>query len=60
MTILEGQCCGLGGCAGRKEPELAEKMVSNISEKDKVYTYCASCFGNFFRKGYEGTEHIPT
>lgn len=58
LTILEGQCCGLGGCAGRKEPELAEKMVSKISEKEKVYTYCASCSGNFFRKGYEGTEHI--
>lgn len=58
LTVLEGQCCGLGGCAGRKEPELAEKMLSKISGKEKVYTYCASCSGNFFRKGYEDTEHI--
>lgn len=58
VKVLNGQCCGLGGCAGRKEPELAEKMIAEVKEDQKVYTYCASCSGNFARKGYEDTEHI--
>lgn len=61
--IESAQCCGLGGCAGGKEPELAANMVQNVVRKaevsgHKIHTYCASCSGNFARKGYPDTEHI--
>lgn len=61
--INRAQCCGLGGCAGGKEPELAGDMVRVMAEeaentKNRIYTYCASCSGNFVRKGYLEAEHI--
>ena len=61
--INSAQCCGLGGCAGGKEPELAGDMVRVMAEeaentKNRIYTYCASCSGNFVRKGYLEAEHI--
>ncbi len=54
------QCCGLGGCAAGKEPELAEKMTKKVSEQGQgeLYTYCASCISNFRRKGYAGAYHV--
>lgn len=52
------QCCGLGGCAGVKEPELAVKMTEGLKETDKLCTYCASCCGNLVRRGCDHTEHI--
>ena len=54
----ESQCCGLGGCAGQKEPELAGQMIGNLSADNGICTYCASCSGNFARKGYGEAEHI--
>ncbi len=58
--ISHVQCCGLGGCAGSKEKDLAKQMVSNIGQEkeETIYTYCASCSGNFVRKGYKDTKHI--
>lgn len=53
---IEGQlqCCGLGGSAGRREPELAaempEKLRDSLSE-ERLYTYCGTCTGRFQRKG---------
>lgn len=52
------QCCGLGGCASGKEPELAAQMMGNIDDDQEIYTYCASCAGNFVRKHHEKTKHI--
>lgn len=53
------QCCGLGGCAGVKEPELSKGMAeSAMKYNDELYTYCASCISNFRRKGMEGAYHI--
>lgn len=52
------QCCGLGGCASRNEPEIVNEMVEEIKRHGKVYTYCASCSGNFARKGYRESEHL--
>lgn len=53
------QCCGLGGCAAAKEPELsagfAEAAVGGCEET--VYTYCASCAGKFMRGGRD-TVHV--
>lgn len=58
--IAHVQCCGLGGCAGSKEPDLAKQMVCSIGQESEktIYTYCASCSGNFVRKGYKDTKHI--
>lgn len=58
--IQNVQCCGLGGCAGGKEPDLARQMADRleVDKQEMLYTYCASCAGNFTRKGYQNTEHI--
>lgn len=54
------QCCGLGGCAGAREPELAKRMGQCIADQghERVYTYCASCTGNLTRMGYPGVVHV--
>ena len=53
------QCCGLGGCAGVKEPELSRKMAESAKQcSDELYTYCASCISNFRRKGMEEAYHV--
>lgn len=60
---IEGvQCCGLGGCAAGKEPELAAAFSKKISARafPVVYTYCASCTGQLRRGGVEGATHILT
>ena len=58
--IEESQCCGLGGSARAKEPELSEGMSKDIIEKagGKIYTYCASCAGQLLRSGASYAEHI--
>lgn len=60
--VNEVQCCGLGGCAGAKEADLAQNMAEKISETagDKVYTYCASCSGNLKRNGCKDARHVLT
>lgn len=59
-VIGDVQCCGLGGCAKRAEPEIASGFAEKIKEKDieKIYTYCASCAGNLRRNGCENVQHI--
>lgn len=54
------QCCGLGGCAGAREPELAKRMGQCIAGQghERVYTYCASCTGNLTRMGCPGVVHV--
>lgn len=60
--VEESQCCGLGGCAGRKEPELAKEMAQMLLEHgyEKIHTYCASCSGNLTRNGHGQAVHILT
>lgn len=61
--ILKGvQCCGLGGCASGKEPELSQSMAARIAQQghERVYTYCASCAGNLTRNGCRGVIHLLT
>ena len=54
------QCCGLGGCASLKENEISIKLAQSVSlaGEDKLFTYCASCVGNFKRKGFSNSYHI--
>lgn len=65
ICFIDGvQCCGLGGCAIVKEPEIAhafsnrvktELYKNNVSE---LFVYCATCAGNFARNGIDGIQHI--
>lgn len=54
------QCCGLGGCAPVKEPEIAKHMASALAGEKKVYSYCASCSGNLTRGGCQNVRHLLT
>lgn len=55
--LQDAQCCGLGGCGGRKEPGLAKMMASSMKEKE-IYTYCASCASSFTRNRCKQVSHI--
>lgn len=58
--IRDVQCCGLGGHGSHKEPELAKGFVEKLKAKGlkNIYTYCATCCGNFSRNGMEDARHI--
>lgn len=59
-NIRSVQCCGLGGCAAGKEPEVAASFAEALKEGDlpNVYTYCASCAGKLRRSGVSNVHHI--
>ena len=54
------QCCGLGGCAAGKEPEISASFASDLKDRNlpNVYTYCASCAGKFRRSGVKNVHHV--
>ena len=54
------QCCGLGGCAAGKEPEISASFASALKDRNlpNVYTYCASCAGKLRRSGVEHVHHV--
>lgn len=54
------QCCGLGGCAAGKEPEISASFAAILKEKNypNVYTYCASCAGKLRRSGVQNVHHV--
>lgn len=59
--IIKGiQCCGLGGCAAGKEPEVSASFAAGLKEKNlpNVYAYCASCAGKLRRSGVENVHHV--
>lgn len=60
--LKEASCCGLGGCAAGKEPELAKGMAKGLKEAgyEEIYTYCASCSGNLMRNGCGKVTHVLT
>ena len=58
--INEAQCCGLGGCASVKEPELSKEMASISAKYNNIYNYCATCSGQMKRNGAEKVSHILT
>ena len=54
------QCCGLGGCAAGKEPELVQGFRDTVKEQNRenVYAYCASCAGCLSRGGVQNVHHV--
>ena len=59
-SFKDTQCCGLGGCASSKEKEISTKLAKSVgkTKEDILFTYCASCVGNFRRKGFLNSHHI--
>lgn len=59
-VIEEVQCCGLGGCARAKEPEVSGGFTEQLKAQgyESVYTYCASCAGKFTRDGMKNVHHV--
>lgn len=53
-------CCGMGGLASRKEPELVEGYLNELRALDvpNLYTYCATCSGQFQKHGLTNVKHI--
>ena len=68
LPLLQGQieqlggvqCCGLGGSAAASEPQIAAGFAQKMQSKglSEMYTYCASCAGQFARSGCEGVHHL--
>lgn len=58
--ITDVQCCGLGGCAIVKERDLALDMPKKLKKQGHkdILTYCATCAGNFKRRGLDNVQHI--
>ncbi|QCD53139.1 heterodisulfide reductase-related iron-sulfur binding cluster [Campylobacter sp. RM16192] len=55
-------CCGLGGLAKSNEKSIANGYCQMIKDEQtpNVYTYCATCSGNFQRNGIKNIKHIAT
>ena len=61
-SFKDVNCCGLGGLAKSEEPELAAAYPAAVKAKNlpNLYTYCATCCGNFKRNGVQNIKHIAT
>lgn len=60
QLLTSAQCCGLGGSAIAKEPEMASSFTEKIiAESGGAFcTYCASCAGMFCRGGAKEVRHV--
>lgn len=60
VTISNVQCCGLGGSAAVREPDLSIKFIEKLKKNSApaILTYCASCAGHIQRSGYQNIEHV--
>ena len=54
------QCCGLGGSAGIREPELAKAAAEQLTGTGRIHVYCASCAGKLARSGSGDVTHVLT
>lgn len=53
------QCCGLGGLAFTKEPDLANSFIDKLRSKNiPIYSYCASCSRRFVANNLNFKGHI--
>ena len=60
-TLEKVPCCGLLPGIMAKGPESVQKCTNKIIEKangEKIYTYCASCLGQFSRLGNDNCGHV--
>ncbi len=59
-VIEDIQCCGLGGCARGKEPDISGGFTEQLKREEypAIYTYCGSCAGKFARDGMKGVHHV--
>ena len=58
VVVRSAICCGLGGFGAANEPEIAEKLADRDTIPDGIVTFCASCAGQFARKGVARPRHI--
>lgn len=60
--ITDINCCGLGGCARGKEPEIARGFSDNLGDRkrEKIYVYCGSCAGSLAGNGCKNVHHVLT
>lgn len=58
--IEDVQCCGLGGLAKCTEAALADQLIQKLKDKEleDIYTYCATCCGNFGRSDIKNPKHL--
>ncbi len=58
--IQDIQCCGLGGLAACADKTVPKELIQRLKDKgfDSVHTYCAACYGNFYRNGITGPHHF--
>ena len=61
-SFKDVNCCGLGGLARSSEPQIAAGYPQAIKDKNlpNLYTYCATCCGNFAKNGVKNIKHIAT
>lgn len=60
-TLEKVGCCGLLPTIMSKGPEAVQKSTHKIFEaagEQKIYTYCASCLGQFSRLGNDNCAHV--
>lgn len=61
LDIIQGiQCCGLGGLSICTDRNIPDKLMEKLKEKelDTIHTYCATCYGNFYRNGIKEPRHF--
>lgn len=61
-TLSKVGCCGLRADFASQGPEVVTKLSTKIIDRSKeqggtLYTYCASCLGQFSRMGYQECTH---
>jgi Fe-S oxidoreductase len=58
--VEDVQCCGLGGLAKCTETASADLLMQRLKDKglEDIYTYCATCCGNFGRSGIHNPKHL--
>lgn len=56
---LSSPCCGYGGCAANKEPQVSRDMAQAIHQSNDgvVITYCASCSHSLARENSQNVIH---
>lgn len=62
QTMNKVGCCGLRADLASRGPECVMKLSNKIIERSKedggvLYTYCASCLGQFSRMDYNNCRH---